>query len=192
MKSLELLSKSIATVPTATAWYLADLGEAKGMQELFKRQSPQRLKALREHALVESTISSNRIEGIEVEPSRVQAIVFGKSLLRDRNEEEVRGYKDALKLIHEHAPEIPVTEETILRLHKLVRGEIWDSGQFKSQDVDITEKYSDGSSRVRFRTVPASETPSYMQQLVALWHKANDEQWTHPLIALACFNLDFL
>ena len=50
------------------AWHLADLGEARGKQELFTKQSPQRLKAMREHALVESTISSNRIEGVTVDP----------------------------------------------------------------------------------------------------------------------------
>src|SRR3970282_2269441 len=84
----------------STAWYLADLGEARGKQELLTRQTPQKLKVLRDHALIESAVSSNRIEGVEVEPSRVGTIIFGKPLLRDRNEEEVRGYRDALKLIH--------------------------------------------------------------------------------------------
>ncbi|HRE19362.1 MAG TPA: Fic family protein, partial [Rhodocyclaceae bacterium] len=51
-------------IPASTAWYLADLGEFRGKQELYTRQSPQRLKALREHALIESAVSSNRIEGV--------------------------------------------------------------------------------------------------------------------------------
>src|SRR5260370_20814576 len=87
-------------IPTSTAWYLADLGEARGKQGLFTRQSPQRLKGLREHALIESAISSNRIEGVTVDQTRVKTVVLGKSLLRDRDEREVRGYRDALKLIH--------------------------------------------------------------------------------------------
>jgi hypothetical protein len=70
------------------------MAEARGKQELFTRQSPQKLKVLREHALIESAISSNRIEGVEVDPSRIKTILFGKQLLRDRDEEEVRGYRD--------------------------------------------------------------------------------------------------
>lgn len=65
--------------------YLSDLGEAKGKQELSTKQSPQKLKALREHALIESAVSSNRIEGVEVDRSRVGTVLFGKALLRDRD-----------------------------------------------------------------------------------------------------------
>ena len=81
------------SIPAAASWYLADLGEAKGKQELFTRQVPQKLKALWEHALIESAVSSNRIEGVTVEPGRVKAVVLGKALLQDRDEEEVRGYR---------------------------------------------------------------------------------------------------
>lgn len=101
MKILEQLSEELESVPATISWYLADLSEAKGKQELFTRQSPQRLKSLREHALIESAVSSNRIEGIEVNQARVGTIVFGKSLLRDRNEEKVRGYRKALQWLHE-------------------------------------------------------------------------------------------
>ena len=73
-------------IATATSWYISDLGEAKGKQELFTRQSPQKLKALREHALIESAVSSNRIEGVEVDQSRVGTVLFGQALLRDRDE----------------------------------------------------------------------------------------------------------
>jgi hypothetical protein len=61
-------------VPMATAWYLAGLAEAKGRQQLFTRQSPQRLKALREHAMIESAVSSNRIEGVEIDADRVRDV----------------------------------------------------------------------------------------------------------------------
>ena len=54
------------TLPMSTAWLLNDIAEAKGKQELFTRQSPQMLKALREMALIQSTESSNRIEGVTV------------------------------------------------------------------------------------------------------------------------------
>src|SRR5574341_2660982 len=99
MKTLQQFATTPETIPASTSWYLSDLGEARGKQELFTKQSPQKLKVLREHALIESAVSSNRIEGVHVAQDRVRAIVLGRSPLRDRNEEEVRGYRNALKLI---------------------------------------------------------------------------------------------
>jgi hypothetical protein len=62
MMILRQLAAEPPAIPTRAAWYLADLGEARGKQELFTRQSPQKLKLLREHALIESAVSSNRFE----------------------------------------------------------------------------------------------------------------------------------
>jgi len=146
----------------------------------------------RDHAIIERTVSSNRIEGVEVDPARVRTIVFGKPSLRDRNEEEIRGYRDALTLVHGEATGLPLTEDTILRLHRLSRGEIWDAGRYKEQDGAIIEKYPDGRERVRFRPVSAADTPAAMTELVALWKEAPRDRWVHPLVALAAFNLDFL
>lgn len=192
MMTLRLFSRKFETVPASTSWYLAELGEARGKQELFIRQSPQRLKALREHALIESAVSSNRIEGVEVDKSRIATIVFGKPLLRDRDEEEVRGYRQALTLIHERGAELPISEKTISRLHRLTRGEIWDAGKYKEKDGDIIEKYPDGRSRVRFRTVPAGDTPACMKQLLELYEDDIKERKVPPPLLLAAFNLDFL
>src|SRR4030066_1295525 len=100
MMTFKQFTKPIKTVPADISWYLADLGESRGKQELFTRQAPQKLKALREHALIESAVSSNRIEGVVVDPRRIKDIVLGKQLLHDRNEEEVRGYRNALDMIH--------------------------------------------------------------------------------------------
>lgn len=192
MMTLRQFTVTPLTIPTTTAWYLADLGEARGKQELFTRQAPQRLKVLREHALIESAVSSNRIEGIVVDRRRVGTIVFGKALLRDRNEEEVRGYRDALKLVHERSATLPLSEAMIRRLHRLTRGAIWDAGRYKSRDTDIIERDATGRQRVRFKTVAAAKTPRAMRELLARWRDCVRERWVHPLIALAAFNLDFL
>ncbi|MFZ5571774.1 MAG: Fic family protein [Thermodesulfobacteriota bacterium] len=191
MMTLRLFSGKFESVPAATSWYLADLGEARGKQELFTRQSPQRLKALREHALIESAVSSNRIEGVEVEQSRIATIVFGQPLLRDRDEEEVRGYRQALTWIHEQGAKIPISEETVLQLHHMTRGEIWDAGKYKNKDGDIIEKFPDGRSRVRFKTVPAKDTPSFMKDLVELYDDAIEDRKVPPLVLLAALNLDW-
>ena len=180
-------------IPPAAAWYLADLGEFRGKQELFTRQSPQRLKALREHALIESAVSSSRIEGVSVDPARLRAVLVApRPLFRDRDEEEVRGYRDALAWIHADAHGIPIDDQTIRRLHALTRGAIWDAGQYKTKDGDIIERYPDGRERVRFRPVPAAETPGTVAQLVVDWQECVQGRWVPPVIALAAFNLDFL
>jgi len=132
MMTLRQFSEPPPTIPAATSWYLADLGQALGKQELFTKQAPQKLKVLREHALIESAVSSNRIEGVEVEQSRVGTIVFGKALLRDREEEEVRGYRKALDLIHKKGAALPVTEDTIRELHSLSRGGVGDAGEYSN------------------------------------------------------------
>lgn len=192
METLKQFSLKPETIPASTAWYIADLAEARGRQKLYTRQVPQRLKALREHALIESAVSSNRIEGIEIDQKRVGTIIFGKPLLHDRDEEEVRGYREALNLIHQDAARIPISIRTILKLHRIIRGEIWDAGKYKEKDGDIIEKYRDGRERIRFKTVPVSDTPVYMEKLVSLWSRTLKEKWVHPLVALAAFNLDFL
>lgn len=192
MNTLHQLSTSHQGIPAATAWYLADLGEAIGKQQLFTKQAPQRLKALREHALIESAVSSNRIEGVEVDRKRIGTLLFGRPTLRDRDEEEVRGYRDALNLIHSKGRRLPISEATIRRLHKLIRGDIWDAGRYKDKDGDIIERYADGHRRVRFKPVTARRTPAAMKRLVATWSECLRERLVHPLVALAAFNLDFL
>ena len=192
MKTLELLSSKLESVPLATSWYLSDLGEARGKQELFTKQSPQKLKVLREHALIESALSSNRIEGITIDRSRVKAVVLGKSALRDRDEQEVRGYREALQLIHEQRKKLRISEPTILHLHVVSRANIGDAGRYKDKDGDIIEKYPDGRVRVRFKTVLADKTAESMQEMIGLWDATLRDRRVHPVIAMAAMNLDFL
>jgi len=192
MKTLERFSAGLKEVPGHISWYLADLGEARGKQELYSRQAPQRLKMLREHALIESAISSNRIEGVTVDRSRIKTLILGQPLLRDRNEEEVRGYRDALQLIHSQGSKLPVSDRTIRRLHRLARGEIWDGGKYKEKDSDIIETHADGTQRIRFKTVPVAQTREAMSALLTLWNSCLKERSTHPFIAMAASNLDLL
>jgi Fic family protein len=181
MKTLQQLA-SIRNIPTSVAWSVADLAERRGKQELFTQQSPQRLRALREQALIESTVSSNRIEGVTIEQSRVKPVILGKSLLRDKDEE----------LIHEQHDRLSISEKTIKQLHVMSRAKIGDAGKYKTKDSDIIEKYADGRSRIRFKTVSAKQTPSFMRNLVMAWDDTLEEKKVHPLIAVAALNLDFL
>jgi Fic family protein len=192
MMTLRQFAGGVKSVPASTSWYLADLGESRGKQELFTAQSPQVLRVLREHALIESAVSSNRIEGVEINQARVGTVIFGSPLLKDRDEESIAGYRDALKMIHEQGKDLQVSEELFQTFHRLCSGQIWDAGWYKDKDGDIIEKHPDGRQRVRFKPVTAIATPEFTSQLVRLWEECLRERWVHPLIALGAFNLDFL
>jgi len=192
MKTLEMIKERRLQVPMTVSWYLSDIGKAQGLQELFTRQSPQKLKVLKEHAIAQSAVSSNRIEGVNIEQARIGTVVFGHPALKDRDEEEIAGYRDALNLIHTEGAALAVTEETILRLHKLSRGDIWDAGKYKDKPVDIIEKLPTGGERIRFRSVSPVDTPGFTRELVSLWRDQSRDRDISPLILLAAFNLDFL
>jgi Fic family protein len=107
-------------------------------------------------------------------------------------EEEVRGYREALRLIHERGANLGVSQKTILELHRLVRGQIGDAGKYKETDSDIIERQPSGRHRVRFKSVSAGQTRDFVRQTVDLWNRCLRERWVHPLAAMAAFNLDFL
>jgi Fic family protein len=192
MFTLKQITGKLREIPASTAWYLADISEYKGKQDLYTHQSPQKLKILREHALIESAVSSNRIEGVEVDRKRIGTVVFGHSLLKDRDEEEVQGYRDALEWIHAKNSGIKINETNIKKLHKLSRGYVWDAGKFKEKDSNIIERLHSGDARVRFVTVSASKTPEMIRDAVTLYLDLVKNNEVHSLITIAAYNLDFL
>src|SRR5262249_34490855 len=112
--------------------------------------------------------------------------------LRDRDEEEVRGYREALDLIHREGPRLPITEDTIRRLHALSRRGLGDAGEYKQAQNDIIEVFPNGRRAVRFRTVRPTDVPKYMRELIARWDEVLTQRTVPPPVALAAFNLDFL
>jgi len=192
MKTLQVLIKTLTSIPLTASWNLSALNEFKGKQDLYKNQSAEKLKKLKEHAVIESSISSNRIEGVTVENSRVKAVVFGNSKLRDRNEEEVRGYQNALRWVHQENQKIKINEKTILKLHEYCKGEIWDAGKFKEKQVDITEKFVDGTEKIRFKPPNVKESKIFLKKSNELWQGELKEKTIPPLLLLAASNLDFL
>ena len=109
MNTLRRFSAGQYSIPGGTVGISQISASFAANQELYTRQSAQRLKALREHALIESAVSSNRLEGVEVDPKRLRDVLDKpKPLFRDRDEEEVRGYREALSLIHDDYSAISV------------------------------------------------------------------------------------
>lgn len=174
-------------------WLLETLAESKGRQQLYEKQSPQILKSLREMALIESTESSNRIEGVTVERNRLRPLVIGNTPPRDRSEEEIVGYRMAINWLHTDYRNIPITPETCLRLHALAQGGTsGDAGQWKQTPNDIIEILPDGRKEVRFRPLVPDLVPDAMEELCLAYRHAVEQLKVTPLMATACFMLDFL
>jgi Fic family protein len=179
-------------LPLSTVWLLSDFAEAKGRQDLYTRQSPQVLQALREMAMVESVESSNRIEGVTVRPDRLRPLVLGNTRPRDRSEEEIQGYRNALQRIHTGAADLPVTAATLADFHRTIQEAAGDAGQWKAVDNDIIEIRPGDAPRVRFRTLAWQETPQAVEELCLLYRHALDQEHVPALVAVACLVLDFL
>jgi Fic family protein len=179
-------------LPMSTAWLFNDIAEAKGKQELFTRQSPQMLKALREAAIIQSSESSNRIEGVTVAPDRLLPLVLGNSKPRDRSEQEVQGYRRALNEIHTRHEKLPITPGTLKHLHALCQSASGDAGEFKRIDNEVIELVPDAAPLIRFRCVTAKETPAAVDELCLLYRHALDQDNIPSLIAIAGLVLDFL
>ena len=113
MNSFSAVLSKVNALPINVGWQLETIAEKRGRQELFTRQSPEQLARLREYAMVESAVASNRIEGVEVDDKRIGTIVFGNGIMQDRDEEEVRGYRKALDLIHTASDTLKLSTETI-------------------------------------------------------------------------------
>jgi len=125
---------------------LKALGEYRGKQELYRRQTPQILDVLKQAAVVESAESSNRLEGITASPERIEALVLRSTAPRDRSEQEIAGYRDALNLLHESAREMAFSVNVILQLHTMLfRYAPSPGGRWKMAQNEIVERNPDGS-----------------------------------------------
>ncbi len=193
MKSLTPAYLDGLRLSAADGSTLRALGEGRGRQDLFRRQTPEVLTALRHAAIIESTESSNRIEGVVAPHDRVEALVLKNSTPRDRSEQEIAGYRDALNLIHESARGMAFSVNVILQLHTMLyRYHAGQGGRWKMAQNEIVERGADGTvERVRFVPPSPVATPLLMDQLVGSYARAVAEA-REPLILVPLAVLDFL
>ena len=172
---------------------LRSLGECRGRQALYERQRPEVLESLRTIAAIESTDSSNRLEGITAPEARIKDLVLHNSKPRNRSEQEIAGYRDTLQLIHESRKDMPVTVNVIRQLHARIYSHLAeDCGHWKPVDNDIVERGADGQIlRVRFHAVSAVATPQAMDALLQRYVAAEQNR-QEPLMLIPLFVLDFL
>ncbi len=173
---------------------LTQIHEYKGEQALFIEAKADVLTKLVEIAKIQSTESSNKIEGIFTTDARLKALVMDKTRPKTRNEREIAGYRDVLNTIHDSYEYIPPKPSTILQLHRdLYKFGSYDvGGKYKSADNIIEEEDEQGNKFVRFKPVPAWETPENVNSLFEAFNEQMDKGQADPLILIPMFILDFL
>ena len=193
MKSLERSFLEQQSIPLEFAGTLRLLGEYRGKQELYTRQTPQVLNTLRQVAIIQSTESSNRIEGIEVEEKRLRLLLEKGATPENRSEAEVLGYKNILSQIHVSHDRFSITPETILKIHRdMLSRTALPAGMWKTKDNTIEERLPDGRWITRFVPVSARETSFYMSELCTRFNRLWDEGRIDRLLLIHAFVLDFL
>jgi len=143
---------------------------------------------------IRSVKSSNEIEGIVSTDKRITAIVNENSEPISHDEQEIAGYRDALKIVHENHDHISFAERDILSLHSVLLSYAKSPhrGKYKQIDNLIIAVSKDGVRSIRFRPLSAFETKAGMEQLVLAYLDARDNASINPLLLIPCVILDFL
>lgn len=168
--------------------------ECKGRQDLFVRQKPAQLDRLIEVAKIQSTESSNRIEGIVTTSTRIKKLVEEKTAPKNRDEKEILGYRNVLNTIHDSHEYISISKNHILQLHRdlLQPAGISHGGNFKNVQNYIKETKTDGTEVVRFTPLAPYETPEAIDMICNSFRDTLALEIVDPLILIPAFICDFL
>ena len=173
---------------------IAAIYKEAGKQELYLKQRPEELEKLVEIAKIQSTEASNAIEGIVTTSTRIRQLVEEKTAPKNRNEQEIAGYRDVLSIIHESFDAIPITPNYILQLHKILYSHINNpmAGRTKSVQNYISAAYPDGRVETLFTPLDPFETPVALENICNEYNRVIGNAEVEPLIAIPTFIHDFL
>ena len=160
---------------------IAAIYKEAGKQEQYLKQRPQEMEKLVEMAKIQSTEASNAIEGIVTTNTRIKQLVEEKTTPRNRDEQEIAGYRDVLNVIHESFDAIPITQNYILQLHKMLYSHMNNplAGRTKSVQNYISAAYPDGHTEILFTSLAPNETSEAPKKDGSLKNFAN-EDWSDP------------
>lgn len=173
---------------------IAAIYKEAGKQEMYLKQRQEELEKLVEIAKVQSTEASNAIEGIVTTSTRIRQLVEGKTAPRNRDEQEIAGYRDALNIIHENFDAIPITRNYILQLHKVLYSHMSNpmAGQTKSVQNYISATYPNRHTETLFTPLAPFETPEALDRICDEYNRVIGNMEAEPLIVIPIFIHDFL
>ena len=173
---------------------IAAIYKEAGKQELYLKQKPDELERLVEIAKIQSTEASNAIEGIVTTNTRIKQLVEEKTAPRNRDEQEIAGYRDVLNLIHDNFDAIPISKNYILQMHKMMYNHMNNpfAGQTKNVQNYISATYPDGHTEILFTPLSPFETPEALDKICEEYNRVIGNLEVEPLIAIPIFIHDFL
>lgn len=182
------------TWDSETLSLVAAIYKEAGKQEMYLKQRPEELEKLVEIAKIQSTEASNAIEGIVTTNTRIRQLVEEKTTPKSRNEQEIAGYRDVLSIIHESFDAIPITQNYILQLHKILYSHMNNpvAGRTKTVQNYISATYPDGHTETLFTPLDPFETPEALDRLCEEYNRVIGNMELEPLIAIPVFIHDFL
>ena len=193
MREFNYLKLMELSLPVNIYHTIAKIHEYKGKQELYVKNYPDVLDKMIDVAKIQSTKSSNAIEGIYTNDARLNELMNKKAEPRNRNEEEIAGYRHVLDIIHENYAYIEFNKNGILTLHNQLYSYSYVNykGKFKTLDNTIMEVDALGNRKVRFQPVSSFETENYFNKMVEAYNKAVKEN-IPALILIPVLIHDFL
>lgn len=178
---------------------IAEIDEFKGLWHAIGNLRPDRLHALKKIATIESVGSSTRIEGADMTDQEVEALLTGVDIrsFRSRDEQEVAGYAEAINLIFDNYDQIPISENHIKQLHRILlkysSKDARHRGEYKKLPNHVEAFDQNGKSLgVIFETATPFDTPMKMEALVAWTNRSFEKKDLHPLLIIAIFAIHFL
>ena len=173
---------------------IAAIYKEAGKQEMYLKQRPEELDKLVEIAKIQSTEASNAIEGIVTTSTRIRQLVEEKTTPKNRDEQEIAGYRDVLNVIHDSFDAIPITKNYILQLHKMLYSHMNNplAGQTKNVQNYISATYPDGYVEVLFTPLAPFETQEALDRICEEYNRVIGNMELEPLIAIPVFIHDFL
>ena len=173
---------------------IAAIYKEAGKQEMYLKQRPEELEKLVEIAKIQSTEASNAIEGIVTTNTRIKQLVTEKTTPKNRNEQEIAGYRDVLNIIHESFDAIPITKNYILQLHKILYSHMNNplAGKTKTVQNYISSTYPDGYVETLFTPLNPTDTPIALENICIEYNRVIGNMEVEPLIAIPTFIHDFL
>ena len=173
---------------------IAAIYKEAGKQEQYLRQKPFEFEKLVEIAKIQSTEASNAIEGIVTTSTRMKQLIEEKTTPRNRNEQEIAGYRDVLNLIHENFDNIIISQNYILQLHKILYSHMNNpmAGKLKNIQNYVSATYPDGHVEIIFTPLAPFETKEAFDRICEEYNRVIGNMEVEPLIAIPVFIHDFL
>ncbi|EMB33133.1 Fic family protein [Treponema denticola] len=179
---------------SGTLGLIAAIYKEAGKQEMYLKQRPEELEKLVEIAKIQSTEASNAIEGIVTTSTRIKQLVKEKTTPKNRDEQEIAGYRDVLNIIHESFDAIPLSQNYILQLHKILYSHMNNpmAGRIKTVQNYISAAYSDNHTEILFTPLAPFETSEALDKICEEYNRVIGNMEVEPLIAIPVFIHDFL